>query len=111
VDRLIVCEGCKRHVKEHDAECPFCKRRLPVPLLAVGAFAASIALAACGSAYGPPPDNFDAAYGPPPGYEGGSDDSGSDAATDAPKDTGADGDASMMGAYGPPPPQDAGDGG
>lgn len=92
MDKLVVCEGCRRHVKEHDAACPFCKRGLPRAGLAIAAaVAVSVSMAAaCGTA----------AYGPPPGYDGG------DNTPDAAKDAGGDAPdgGMMMGAYGPPPP-------
>ena len=92
VDKLVVCQVCHRHVKQGDGRCPFCRSAMPearASVLLAGAVAVGIglSLAACSaiSTYGPPP--YDAA---------------------PPVDSGSDADGGMLGAYGPPPPQDAG---
>jgi len=115
--RLVPCRACARHVRLHDAVCPFCggsnadaatrvssvrvlSKRLPrVALFAVGA--GTIALAACGdSSSGSGTEATDAAadaptamplYGGPPMHP-------VDAST-----TDAEPDTSFVGAYGGPP--------
>jgi hypothetical protein len=108
---LVVCSRCRRHVKNEDRACPFCRARMP-RRAALGAFVAGLSLAAvaCSGAgglapaYGPPapepppqrvgptpaplpPDMPAPAYGPPPAPP---------TATPAPPQ--------MVPLYGPPPP-------
>ena len=96
MERLVVCEVCKRHVKISEAQCPFCASSSHgLALVAAALVGVGISLASCGGAT--------SAYGPPPGWEG-----GVDAAPDAGMDAGTDADGGLLGAYGPPPPQDGG---
>jgi len=112
VERLVVCPGCQRHVKEHDARCPFCHRVITTAPSAartvalVGAVAVGVGLsfAACGGQTAPADGGADAGvdadggmvvmYGPAP--------------FDASVDAGTDADGGLVVAYGPPPPQDGG---
>jgi hypothetical protein len=75
---LVLCPSCGRHVKPHEACCPFCAAAIAPVCRGPGAIAFALALgvgALAGCAYGPPPAEdagpdatamVDAAYGPPP---------------------------------------------
>lgn len=114
MDKLVVCQGCGRHVKEHEPQCPFCRRALVPPsgaragiaLAGVVAVGVGLSFASCSGQVAQSDAGADsgadvdggpvAAYGPPPW----------DAAV---PDAGADADdGGLVVAYGPPPPQDAG---
>lgn len=110
VERLVVCPGCQRHVKEHDARCPFCHHAnapsaaRAVALVGAVAVGVGLSFAACGGQTAPADGGADAGvdadggmvvmYGPAP--------------FDASADADADADGGLVVAYGPPPPQDAG---
>jgi hypothetical protein len=106
VERLVVCPGCQRYVKAHDARCPFCRRASMagsrgVALVGAVVVGAGLSFAACGGQSAPADGGADSSvdaddggmvvmYGP------------------APFDAAADADGGLLGAYGPPPPQDGG---
>ena len=72
---LVPCPSCRRHVRDSEANCPFCKGALPTSLAskaipastqrmgraAAFAFTASLAMSACGPAENPTPTPTDAA--------------------------------------------------
>jgi hypothetical protein len=97
---LRVCEGCKRHVFELDARCPFCDRPRPSLAPALGALAitAGLALAGCSSEPGAevkvPSDTSTAGSTPTSPTAG-----PTQAATSAPRPIREQGDV-----YGGPPP-------
>jgi hypothetical protein len=106
---LIPCPACSRHARAGDPSCPFCRAPLPdgapvaaidVPLrasrAALIALGASFGLARCASVYGAPPDT--GAWADHPQADAAPLD---DTPPDAP-------DSSLAGAYGGPPPFDAG---
>lgn len=101
---LVVCDGCRRHIRDSEASCPFCatgavRRRGPAASVfhALGGVVTTVVLAAC---YGPPSDGWDTAdtadtgedTGQDSGMETGleTDDSGLDTDTDTNVDTGPD---------------------
>lgn len=102
---LVPCPSCQRHVRIVEEACPFCTAALPDDLAARVApgttraaaftFSASIAVLACTGGGGTLPESESVDGGT--GSDGGFQDSGRDAGTNA-------------AAYGAPEPEDAGTG-
>jgi hypothetical protein len=78
---MILCKRCRRHVKSHETDCPFCGEQLVMDRRASVAVAASLVLGAALVGCGDDDDEGGggyagytgyggavAAYGPAPGY-------------------------------------------
>lgn len=76
---LVACDGCKRHIRDEETECPFCaaargrSRRRAVKLALVGAAGLGAMTIGIGCAYGMPDD-----YGSDADVDAGVDDAADD---------------------------------
>jgi hypothetical protein len=77
---LVQCEGCRRHVRDDEAECPFCAvrrgrgRRRALKVALAGAAGVTAMTIGIGCAYGMPEESADAAPDADSGLEDASDD-------------------------------------